>query len=162
MSPIQETLFDLLINLILQISFFAIGAVVFSRLVAKARAKHQHCFYLAVLFFCLAVPIINTLWQAPSTVVAEKSQLQVSSKAGAAKDLFWNWQGHSKQRGRFTIAPGFQSWIVGVWGDAGSASAGPLLPSCAPSSSAAGRRIRTFSRPTWDGQADHRARGCSA
>jgi beta-lactamase regulating signal transducer with metallopeptidase domain len=116
MSPIQETLFDLLINLILQISFFAIGAVVFSRLVAKARAKHQYCFYLAVLFFCLAVPIINTLWQAPSTVVAEKSQLQVSSEAGAAKDLFWNWQGHSKQHGQFTIAPGFQSWIVGVWG----------------------------------------------
>ena len=112
MRPIQETLFDLLLNWILQISFFAIGAAVFSRLVAKARAKHQYCFYFAVLLFCLAVPIINTLWQTPSTVVAEKSQLQVPSEAGAANHLFWSWQGHSKQHRQFTIAPGFQSWIV--------------------------------------------------
>jgi beta-lactamase regulating signal transducer with metallopeptidase domain len=116
MSPIQETLFDLLLNAILQIAFFAIVVAIFSRLVAKARAKHQYCFYLAVFLFCLAVPVINTLWQTPSTVVAEKSQLQVPSEAGAANHLFWSWQGHSKQHRQFTIAPGVQSWIVGVWG----------------------------------------------
>jgi len=116
MSAIQETLFDLLLNAILQISFLAIAAAVFSRLVAKARAKHQYCFYLAVLLFCLAVPAINTLWQTPSTVVAEKSQLQVPWEAGAANHLFWSWQGHSRQHRQFTIAPGVQSWIVGVGG----------------------------------------------
>lgn len=116
MSPIQETLFDLLLNAILQIGFFAVVVAIFSRLVGKTRARHQYCFYLAALLFCLAIPIINTLWQTPSTVVAEKSQLQVPSEAGAANQLFWIWQGHSKQHRQFTIAPGVQSWIVGVWG----------------------------------------------
>ena len=116
MSPIHETLFDLLLNALLQISFFAIVAAVFSRLVAKARAKHQYSFYLTVLLFCLAAPVINTLWQSPSTVVAEKSQQQVPSDAGGANHRFWSWQGHSKHHKQFTIAPGFQSWIVGIWG----------------------------------------------
>jgi beta-lactamase regulating signal transducer with metallopeptidase domain len=116
MSPIQETLFDLLLNALLQISFFAIVAVVFSRLVAKVRAKHQYCFYLAVLLFCLAAPVINTFWYSPSTVVAERSQQQVSPDAGGTNQRFWSWQGHSEQRKQFTIAPGFQSWIVGIWG----------------------------------------------
>jgi len=116
MSPIRETLFDLLLNAILQIGFFAVVVAIFSRLVGKTRAKHQYCFYLAALLFCLAIPIINTLWQTPSTVVAEKSQLQVPSEAGAANQLFWIWQGHSKQHRQFTIPPGVQSWIVGVWG----------------------------------------------
>src|SRR5277367_1716975 len=115
MSPIQETLFDLLLNALLQIGFFAIVAAVFSRLVAKAKAKHQYCFFLTVLLFCLAVPVINTLWQSPSTVVVEKSQQQVPSEAGGASHLFWSWHGHSKQHGQFTIAPGVQSWIVAVW-----------------------------------------------
>ena len=74
MSSIQETLFDLLLNALLQIGFFAIVAAAFSRLVDKARAKHQYFFYLTDLLFCLAVPVINTLWHSPSTVVAEKSQ----------------------------------------------------------------------------------------
>jgi uncharacterized protein involved in response to NO len=84
MSQIQETLFDLLLNALVQIGFFALVAAGFSRLVAKARAKHQYSFYLAVLFFCLAAPVINTLWQSPSAVVAEKSQQQVLSGTGGA------------------------------------------------------------------------------
>jgi beta-lactamase regulating signal transducer with metallopeptidase domain len=116
MSPIHETLFDLLLNALLQIGFFAIVAAVFSRLVAKARAKHQYSFYLTVLLFCLAVPVINTLWQSPSTVVTEKSQQQVPSDAGGGNHRFWSWQGHSRQHKQFTIAPGVQSWIVGIWG----------------------------------------------
>jgi beta-lactamase regulating signal transducer with metallopeptidase domain len=116
MSLIRETVFDLVLNAFLQIGLFAIVAAVFSRLVAKARAKHQYSFYLTVLLFCLAAPVINTLWQSPSTVVAEKSQQQVPSDAGGANHRFWSWQGHSKQHKQFTIAPGFQSWIVGIWG----------------------------------------------
>ena len=120
MSPIQETLFDLLLNALLQIGFFAIVAAAFSRLVAKARAKHQYSFYLTVLLFCLVAPVvapvINTFWQSPSTVVAEKSQQQIPSGAGGANHGFWSWQGHSKPHKQFTIAPGFQNWIVGIWG----------------------------------------------
>jgi len=116
MSLIRETVFDLMLNAFLQIGLFAIVTAVFSRLVAKARAKYQYVFYIAVFLFCLAVPVINTLWQSPSTVVAEKSQQQVSSDAGGANHRFWSWQGHSKQHKQFTIAPGFQSWIVGIWG----------------------------------------------
>lgn len=116
MSSIQETLFDLLLNALLQIGFFSIVAAAFSRLVAKARAKHQYFFYLTVLFFCLAVPVINTLWHSPSTVVAEKSQQQVLSGAGGANHGFWIWQAHSEQHRQFTIAPKFQGWIVGIWG----------------------------------------------
>src|SRR5258708_7256241 len=116
MSLIRETIFDLVLNAFLQIGLFAIVAAVFSRLVAKARAKHQYSFYLTVLLFCLAAPVINTLWQSPSAVVAEKSQQQVPSDAGGANHRFWSWQGHSKQHKQFTIAPGFQSWIVGIWG----------------------------------------------
>jgi beta-lactamase regulating signal transducer with metallopeptidase domain len=116
MSLIRETVFDLVLNAFLQIGLFAIVAAVFSRLVAKARAKHQYSFYLTVLLFCLAAPVINTLWQSPSTVVAEKSQQQVASDAGGTNHRFWSWQGHSKQHKQFTIEPGFQSWIVGIWG----------------------------------------------
>src|SRR5579864_6843009 len=116
MSPIQETLFNLLLNALLQIGFFAILAAVFSRLVAKARAKHQYSFYLTVLLFCVAAPVINTFWQSPSTVAAEKAQQQVPSDAGGANHLFWSWDGHVKQHKQLIIAPGFQSWIVGIWG----------------------------------------------
>jgi beta-lactamase regulating signal transducer with metallopeptidase domain len=116
MSLIQESLFDLLLNALLQIGFFAIVAAVFSRPVAKARAKHQYCFYLAVLLFCLAAPVANTFWRWPSTVVAEKSQQQISSDAEATNRFFWIWQEHTRPHEQFIIPPGFQTWIIGAWG----------------------------------------------
>jgi beta-lactamase regulating signal transducer with metallopeptidase domain len=116
MSLIRETLFDLLLNALLQIGFFAIVAAVFARLVVKARAKHQYCFYLTVLLFCLAAPVINTLWQSPSTVAAEKSQQQVPSDLEGENHRFWSWQGHPKQNKQFAITPGFQSCIIAMWG----------------------------------------------
>jgi beta-lactamase regulating signal transducer with metallopeptidase domain len=116
MSSMQATLFDLLLNALLQVSFFAMLAAVFSRLVAKARPKYQYFFYLAVLAFCLAVPVINTFWQSPAAVAAQKSQYLIASDAGGSNQPFWIWQGHPRQHDRFTVAPGFQSWIVGIWG----------------------------------------------
>jgi beta-lactamase regulating signal transducer with metallopeptidase domain len=116
MSSVQETLFDLLLNALLQIGFLAIVAAVFSRPVAKARARYQYCFYLAVLLFCLAVPVINTLWHSPLAVVAAKSQEPVLSDAGGVNQPSWIWQGHSRQHRQFIIPPGFQGWIVGIWG----------------------------------------------
>jgi len=115
MSLIQESLFDLLLNGLLQIGFFAIVAALFSHLVAKARAKHQYCFYLAVLLFCLAAPVANTFWHWPSTAVAEKSQQQISSDAGASNRMLWIWQEHTRPTGQFIIPPGFQTWIIGTW-----------------------------------------------
>ena len=116
MSSIQETFFDLLINALLQIVFLATVAAVFSRLVKKARAKHQYCFYLAVLLFCLAVPVINTFWHSPSTVIAEKTQELVLTDGGGVNPSSWIWQGHYRQHGRFTIPPRFQGWSVVIWG----------------------------------------------
>ncbi|HWC15734.1 MAG TPA: M56 family metallopeptidase [Terriglobales bacterium] len=115
MSLIQASLFDLLLNALLQIGFFAIVAAVFSRLVAKARAKHQYCFYLAVLLFSLAVPVANTFWHWPSTAIAEKTQQQISSDAGAANRIFWIWQERTRPHEQFIILPGFQTWIIGAW-----------------------------------------------
>jgi hypothetical protein len=45
MNPIRETLVDLLFNVLLQTGVFAIAAASFSRLIAKAKAKHQYVIY---------------------------------------------------------------------------------------------------------------------
>lgn len=116
MSALQEVLVDLFLNALLQIGFFAIVAALFSPLVAKARAKHQYSFYLAVFLFCLAVPVVNTVWHSPSTGAVEKSQRPALPDAGGVNHGFWIWQGHAKQHTQSTIPPGFQSWIAGAWG----------------------------------------------
>jgi len=116
MSQIQQSLFDLLLNALLQIGFFTIVAAFFSSSVAKARAKHQYCFYLAVLLFCLTGPVANTFWHWPSTVLTEKAQHQISSDAAAENRISWIWQDSSKLHEHFIIAPGVQTCIIGVWG----------------------------------------------
>ncbi len=115
MSLIRETVFDLVLNAFLQIGLFAIVAAVFSRLVAKARAKYQHIFYLAVFLFCLAAPVINTLWQPRPITNVEKSLQQVLPEAGESSYRFWNWQGHSEQHRQFTLGTEVQTWIVAIW-----------------------------------------------
>ena len=47
MSAIRELVFDWLINASVQIGLFAILAAVLTPFIAKAKAKYQHCFYLA-------------------------------------------------------------------------------------------------------------------
>uniref|UniRef100_Q01Y66 Peptidase M56, BlaR1 n=1 Tax=Solibacter usitatus (strain Ellin6076) TaxID=234267 RepID=Q01Y66_SOLUE len=116
MSSIQETLFDLLLNALLQILILAIIAAAFSRLVSKAGARHQYYFYLAALLFCLAVPVINTFWHFPSTVIAEKSQELVLAGAGGVNSSSWIWQRHSREPGQFAVPPRLQGWIIGIWG----------------------------------------------
>jgi beta-lactamase regulating signal transducer with metallopeptidase domain len=113
MSPVQETLFDLLLNALLQIGFFAIATAVFSGLVAKASAKYQYIFYLAVFLFCLAAPVINTTWQSHPITGPGKSLQQVLPEAVRPDHRFWGWQGHSEQ---FTLGPEVQRWIVVLWG----------------------------------------------
>ena len=116
MSTIRETVFDLVFNAFLQIGFFAIVAAVFSRLVARAKAKYQYLLYSAVFVFCLAAPVINTLWQSHPVMVAEKSLRQVLPQAGGTNHRFWPWQDHSKVHEQFTIRPEVQNWIVAIWG----------------------------------------------
>src|SRR5215469_7361781 len=116
MSSMQETLFDLLLNALLQIGFFAIVAALFSRLIARARAKHQYSFYLAVLLLCLSAPVVNTFWHSSLTGMAENSQQQISSDAGAANRISWIWQEHTRAREQSIFPPGFQTWIIGAWG----------------------------------------------
>jgi beta-lactamase regulating signal transducer with metallopeptidase domain len=116
MSTIREVLFDLLFNALLQIGFFAIVAAVFSSFVAKAKAKHQHSFYLGVLILCLAVPGINTLWHTHRSVVAEKSPQDVLHETESSNYRFWNWKGHSKAQDPLELGAGAQSVIVAIWG----------------------------------------------
>jgi beta-lactamase regulating signal transducer with metallopeptidase domain len=115
MSSIQESLFNLLFNSLVQIGFFAIVAAIFSRLVARLKAKHQYFFYLAVLLLCLAVPVVNTLWHSPAAAVREKSQQHVPSGTGGAEGP-WIYQAYLSPHKQFTIAPRFQGWIIGIWG----------------------------------------------
>jgi beta-lactamase regulating signal transducer with metallopeptidase domain len=116
MNLIRETVFDLALNAFLQIGFFAIVTASFSRLVARARAKYQYVFYLAVFLFCLAAPVINTIWRSHPITGAGKSPQVVVGETGRPDHRFWGWQGHSGQPEQFTAGPEVQSWIVVVWG----------------------------------------------
>jgi beta-lactamase regulating signal transducer with metallopeptidase domain len=116
MSTIRETAFDLAWNAFVQIGLFAIVAAAFSRLVAKARARYQHVFYLAVFLFCLAAPVVNTVWQSHPIARAEKSLQQVIPQTGRPDHGFWGWQGHSGQQRQLTLGPEVQYWILALWG----------------------------------------------
>jgi beta-lactamase regulating signal transducer with metallopeptidase domain len=68
-----------------------------------------------VLLFCLAVPIVNTLWHSLSSIAAEKEQQFPSRVIGAAGHLSWSWQSDAKPHKPFTISPVLQGWIGSVW-----------------------------------------------
>jgi beta-lactamase regulating signal transducer with metallopeptidase domain len=116
MSTIRETVFDLLFNAFLQIGLFAVVTGIFSRLVARAKAKYQYLFYIAVLVFCLAAPVINTLWQSHPVTVAEKSLQHAQPQTAGADHHFWLWKNPSREHEPFTIRPEVQNWIVAIWG----------------------------------------------
>lgn len=116
MNPIRETLVDLLLNAFLQIGLFAIVAAIFSRLVAKARAKYQYVIYLAVFFVCITAPVVNTFWKSHPIHAAEHSVPQIPSEFGAVHHRFWSWQGQSIGNGDFALGRPVQVWIIGIWG----------------------------------------------
>lgn len=116
MNPIRETVFDLLLNAILQIGLFAIVAAALSRLVAKVKGKYQYFFYLSVFLFCLASPPFNMLWRSHPSEDASRMQ-QLASPSGLGNHHSgWGWQGHSKERRQLRPGPGAQSWMIGLWG----------------------------------------------
>src|SRR5882757_5495868 len=106
MSTIRELVFDWLFNVSVQIALFAMLAAVVSPLISKAKAKYQHCFYLAVFALCLAAPVVNTLWQTRPNVDAKGSQQQTIQGIEHPDHHFWVWNGHSKTQESIVLAHG--------------------------------------------------------
>src|SRR5579859_3942096 len=112
MSTIREFVFDWLFNASVQIGLFAILAAILSPFIAKAKAKYQHCFYLAIFALCLAAPVFNTLWQTRSSVVAQKQPIQGTEHSD---NRFWIWNGHSKTHESIILVPGAKTALLVIW-----------------------------------------------
>jgi len=112
MSAIRELVFDWLFNASVQIGAFAILAAVLSPFIAKAKAKYQHCFYLAIFALCLAAPVFNTLWQTRPSVVAQKQPIQGTEHSD---NHFWVLNGHSKAHESIILSPGVKTTFLVVW-----------------------------------------------
>src|SRR5439155_13794724 len=115
MSAIRELVFDWLINASVQIGLFAILAAVLTPFIAKAKAKYQHCFYLAIFALCLAAPVFNTLWQTRLSVVAKTSQQQPIQGTEHPDHHFWGWDGNSKAHESIILAPGAKTALLVIW-----------------------------------------------
>ena len=115
MSAIRELVFDWLFNASVQIGLFAILAAVLSPFIAKAKAKYQHCFYLAIFALSLAAPVVNTLWQTRPSVVAKGSQQQPIQGTVHPDRNFWIWNGLSKAHGPIILAPGAKTALLFIW-----------------------------------------------
>jgi beta-lactamase regulating signal transducer with metallopeptidase domain len=115
MSTIREIVFDWLFNASVQIGLFAILAAVLSPFIARAKAKYQHCFYLAIFALCLAAPVFNTLWQSRPSVVAKRSLQQPIQGTEHPDHHFWLWNGHSKGDESIILAPGARTVLLVIW-----------------------------------------------
>jgi beta-lactamase regulating signal transducer with metallopeptidase domain len=115
MSTIRELVFDWLFNASVQIGLFAILAAVLSPFIAKAKAKYQHCFYLAIFALCLAAPVFNTLWQTRPSVVAKRSQQQPIQGTEHPDHHFWVWNAHSKAYESIILVPGARTTLLVIW-----------------------------------------------
>ena len=115
MSMIRELVFDWLFNASVQIGLFAILAAVLSPWIAKAKAKYQHCFYLAIFALCLAAPVFNTLSQTRPSVVAERSQQQPILGTEHPDHHFWAWNGHSNAHESIILSPGAKTALLVIW-----------------------------------------------
>src|SRR5258708_39975264 len=115
MSTIRELVFDWLFNASVQIGLFAILAAVLSPLIAKAKAKYHHCFYLAIFTLCLAAPVFNTLWQTRPSVVAKRSQQQLIQGSEHQDHQFWIWNGLSKAHESIILASGAKTALLAIW-----------------------------------------------
>ena len=114
MSTIREIVFDWLFNASVQIGLFAILAAVLSPFIAKAKAKYQHCFYLAVFALCLAAPVFNTLWQTRPSVVAKRFQQPIQGTE-QPDHYFWVWNGYSKAHESIILVSGAKTALLAIW-----------------------------------------------
>ena len=115
MSTIRELVFDWLFNASVQIGVFAILALVLSPFIAKAKAKYQHYFYLAIFALCLAAPVCNTFWQTRPSVVVKRSQQQLIQGTAAPAHPFWIWNGHSQMHEPTLLVPGAKTVLLVIW-----------------------------------------------
>jgi beta-lactamase regulating signal transducer with metallopeptidase domain len=114
-STIREIVFDWLFNASVQIGLFALLAAVLSPLIAKAKAKYQHWFYLAVFALCLAAPVFNTLWKTRPSVNAKGSQQQTIQGIEHPDHRFWVWNGHSKAHESIILSSGVKTSLLFIW-----------------------------------------------
>jgi len=114
MSMIRELVFDWLWNASVQIGLFAILAAALSPFIAKAKAKHQHCLYLAVFLLCLAAPIFNTLWQTRPSVTARRFQQPVQGTQHPNHSS-WVWNLYSNAHESITLGPGAKTALLVLW-----------------------------------------------
>lgn len=114
MSAIRNFAFDWLFNASVQIGLFAILTAALSRFVAKTRATYQHWFFLAIFALCVTVPVMNTLWQIPPSVVTKGSQ-QLTQAPAKANHFLWIWNGHSEAHHSIALAPGAKSALLIMW-----------------------------------------------
>jgi beta-lactamase regulating signal transducer with metallopeptidase domain len=115
MSTIRELVFDWLFNASVQIGLFAILAALLSPFIAKAKAKYQHCFYLAVFALCLTAPVFNTLWQARPSGVAKRSQQQPIHETEYRDHHLWVWNWYSKAHESIILVPGVRTTLLAIW-----------------------------------------------
>jgi beta-lactamase regulating signal transducer with metallopeptidase domain len=104
----------LLFNASVQIGLFAILSAALSPFLAKAKAKYQHCFYLAIFVLCLTAPVFNTLWQTRPSVVAQRSQQQPIPWTEHSDNRFWAWTGHSRSH-ESILVPGVKTALLVAW-----------------------------------------------
>jgi beta-lactamase regulating signal transducer with metallopeptidase domain len=116
MSATRKIVFDWLFNASAQIGLFAILAAVLSPFIAKAKAKHQHCFYLAMFTLCLAAPVFNTLWQTRPSVVGVRSQHQPIPGTERSDHQMWVWNWYSNAHDSIILTPGAKTAILAIWG----------------------------------------------
>ena len=123
MSAIREFVFDWLVfdwlfNASVQIGLFAILAAVVSPFIAKAKARSQHWFYLAIFALCLAAPLFNTLSQTRPSLIAESTQKQPIRAAQHRDQDGWSWNWLSKAHDvsiPITLGPGAKTALLALW-----------------------------------------------
>jgi hypothetical protein len=152
MNTIRGLVFDWLFNASVQIGLFAILTAILSPFIAKAKAKYQHCFYLAIFALCLAAPVFNTLWKTRPGVVAERSQQQPIQGTEHPDHQFWIWNGLSNAHESTILAPGAwrENCAPCYLAGASSLSADPLQPRYLSSSSRTQRRFVDLSERNRD------------
>jgi beta-lactamase regulating signal transducer with metallopeptidase domain len=115
MSTIRQLVFDWLFNASVQIGLFAILAAALSPFTAKAKAKSQHCFYLALLIVCLTAPLVNTLWQSSPRVVATGAQQQRTRETEHSNHFLWDWNGRYKIHRVIALSRSAKTALLILW-----------------------------------------------
>ncbi len=114
MSTKRELVFDLLFNASVQIALFAMLAAALAPFLAKAKAKYQHCIYLAIFVLCLTAPVFNTLWQTRPGAAVQRSAQQPIQGMERSDSHFWAWSGDAGAK-ESILVPGVKTALLFAW-----------------------------------------------